>query len=34
MMLYIWLTLIRYRSALLKEDHKRPWVQELATKLK
>ncbi|HDR0611948.1 heme ABC transporter permease [Pasteurella multocida] len=34
MMLYIWLTLIRYRSALLKEDYKRPWVQELATKLK
>lgn len=30
MMLSIWLTLVRYRVALLKEDMKRPWVKELA----
>ncbi len=30
MMLSIWLTLVRYRAALLKEDMKRPWVKELA----
>lgn len=34
MMLYIWLTLIRYRTALVKEDSKRPWVQELANHIK
>lgn len=30
MMLSIWLILVRYRVALLKEDMKRPWVKELA----
>lgn len=30
--LYIWLSLVRYRVALLKEDHKRPWVRELVNK--
>ncbi len=29
-MLIIWLILVRYRVALLKEDMKRPWVKELA----
>lgn len=32
MSLYIWLTLVRYRNALLKEDRKRAWVKALATK--
>ena len=28
--LSVWLTLIRYRNALLQEEQKRPWVQALA----
>lgn len=32
MLLYIWLTLIRYRNALLNEDKKRPWVKVLVAK--
>ena len=32
--LYIWLTLVRYRVELLKEDAKRPWVKALAQTLK
>ena len=32
--LSIWFTLVRYRVELLKEDSKRPWVKELASKLK
>ena len=32
--LYIWLTLVRYRVELLKEDAKRPWVKALAQILK
>ena len=30
MAMSIWLTLVRYRNALLNEDMKRPWVRELA----
>ena len=30
--LSIWLTLVRYRTELLKEDSKRPWVKALAEK--
>lgn len=30
--LSIWLTLVRYRVALLREDSKRPWVRALAQK--
>lgn len=30
LMLTIYLTLVRYRNQLLKEDHKRPWVRNLA----
>ncbi len=33
MTLYIWLTLVRYRTELLKEDSKRPWVKALAEKI-
>ncbi|HBO37253.1 MAG TPA: heme ABC transporter permease [Pasteurellaceae bacterium] len=29
MLLSVWLTLVRYRVTLLKEDIKRPWVKEL-----
>lgn len=32
--LYIWLTLVRYRVELLKEEAKRPWVKALAQKVK
>ena len=32
MTLSIWLTLVRYRNELLKEDAKRPWVKALAEK--
>ena len=32
--LSIWFTLVRYRVELLKEDSTRPWVKELASKLK
>ena len=31
--LYIWLTLVRYRVELLKEDAKRPWVKALAKRI-
>lgn len=31
--LSIWLTLVRYRTELLKEENKRPWVRALAEKL-
>ncbi|MCK3658733.1 heme ABC transporter permease [Pasteurellaceae bacterium Pebbles2] len=34
MMLTFWLTLVRYRNALLREDIKRPWVKALATNTK
>ena len=30
MSLTIWLSLVRYRNTLLREDMKRPWVKELA----
>ncbi|MGQ0287004.1 heme ABC transporter permease [Pasteurellaceae bacterium 22721_9_1] len=30
MAMSIWLTLVRYRNALLQEDMKRPWVKDLA----
>lgn len=30
MMLMIWLSIVRYRSALLIDERKRPWVRELA----
>ena len=32
MTLSVWLTLVRYRNELLKEDAKRPWVKALAEK--
>lgn len=30
MIFMIWLSILRYRSALLKDERKRPWVRELA----
>ena len=30
MILMIWLSIVRYRSALLQDERKRPWVRELA----
>lgn len=32
MIFMIWFSILRYRSALLKDEYKRPWVQELAKK--
>lgn len=33
MALSFWLTLVRYRAVLLKDEMKRPWVKELANKI-
>ncbi|WJS88409.1 hypothetical protein NEE10_00005 [Glaesserella parasuis] len=30
MIFMIWLSIVRYRSALLQDERKRPWVRELA----
>lgn len=32
MIFMIWLSILRYRSALLRDEYKRPWVKELANK--
>ncbi|QGM81115.1 heme ABC transporter permease [Otariodibacter oris] len=34
MIFMIWLSIVRYRSALLADEQKRPWVRELANNLK
>lgn len=34
MMFMIWLSILRYRSALLNDERKRPWVRELAQSVK
>lgn len=32
MIFMIWLSILRYRAALLRDEYKRPWVKELASK--
>ena len=34
MIFMIWLSILRYRSALLQDERKRPWVNELAKQMK
>ncbi|WP_301098580.1 heme ABC transporter permease [Otariodibacter sp.] len=34
MIFMIWLSILRYRSALLADEEKRPWVRELASNLR
>ncbi|MGX2969012.1 heme ABC transporter permease [Ursidibacter sp. B-7004-1] len=34
MIFMIWLSILRYRSALLQDERKRPWVNELANQMK
>ena len=34
MIFMVWLSILRYRSALLQDERKRPWVNELANQMK